>query len=77
MYIVQCSDDEYVSAENHEAIANNSQPWHKVEMFESYKHSSWAYEQAEDILNKSVDFLVKSFQQWKVLLSSCNLVTIT
>jgi len=63
MYIVQCSDDEYVSAENHEYIASNSLSRHRVEMFEGYKHSSWTYEQAEDIINKSVDFLVKSFQR--------------
>ncbi len=63
IYIVQCSDDEYVSAENHEAIVNNARTQHKVEMFEGYKHSSWTYEQAEDVINKSVDFLVKSFQR--------------
>ena len=62
LYIVQCSADEYVSAENHRAIIENSQPQHKVEMFEGYNHSSWTYEQAEVIINSSVNFLVKSFQ---------------
>ncbi|HSX35359.1 MAG TPA: alpha/beta fold hydrolase [Patescibacteria group bacterium] len=61
MYIVQCSDDEHVSAENREAIANSAQTQHKVELFEGYKHSMWTHDQAEDIINRSVDFLIKSF----------------
>ena len=62
MYIVQCSDDEYVSAENHEAIERNARPNHDVEMYNGYKHSAWTYEQAEGIINKSVQFLIRSLE---------------
>ncbi|MEK7472274.1 MAG: alpha/beta hydrolase, partial [Patescibacteria group bacterium] len=63
MYIVQCSDDEFVSRENHEAISNSARSQHIVEMFNGYQHSAWSYEQSEDIISRSVDFLTKSFQQ--------------
>ncbi len=62
MYIVQCTDDEYVSPENRQAVQKNAQPNHHVETFSGYKHSAWTYNQAEDIIDRSVDFLVNSFQ---------------
>ena len=61
-YIVQCTADEYVDAANREKLMQNAQPQHTVESFEGYKHSSWSYEQSEDIIEKSVSFLVKTFQ---------------
>ena len=60
-YIVQCTADEYVDRANREKLIKNAQPQHTVENFEGYKHSSWTYEQSEDIIAKSVDFLVKHF----------------
>lgn len=59
-YIVQCSNDEYVSAENHKAIEANAQPQHLVEMFEELRHSSWSYNDTIRIINKSIDYLVKT-----------------
>jgi len=59
-YIVQCSEDEFVSKENHEAIKANAQPQHTVEMFEGRRHSSWSYDDATTIIGKSVDFIVKT-----------------
>jgi len=59
MYIVQCSDDEYVSAENHQAISVHAQANHTVEMFDGHKHSAWTYDQADKIITKSVTFLVQ------------------
>lgn len=59
-YIVQCSDDEFVSEENHKAIEDNARPHHTVEMFKGRKHSSWSYDDATDIIQKSVDFIVKA-----------------
>src|ERR1019366_3581252 len=53
MYIVQCSDDEYVSPENHRAIEENAQPQHTVEMFKGHTHSAWTYKQATTIIRKS------------------------
>ena len=56
-YIVQCGNDEYVSDENHKAIANHARPNHVVEMFHDYPHSRWTYEQANAIIEKSVEFI--------------------
>lgn len=58
-YIVQCTADEYVDQANREKLIKNALPQHTIENFEGYKHSSWTYEQSEDIIVKSVDFLVK------------------
>jgi len=62
-YIVQCTDDEFVDQRNRDALTKNAQPNHTIENFEGYKHSSWTYEQSEDIINRSVDFLVMSFKR--------------
>ena len=61
-YIVQCTADEYVDQRNRDVLMKNARPHHKIDNFEGYKHSSWTYEQSEDIINKSVDFLTKSFR---------------
>ncbi len=61
-YIVQCSADEYVDEANRKKIMETAQQNHTLENFEGYKHSSWTYEQSEEIINKSVDFIVRSFQ---------------
>lgn len=59
MYIVQCTTDEYVDEQNRNAIIKNAQPNHKVENFEGYTHSKWTYEQAKEIIDKSVRFLAE------------------
>ena len=59
-YIVQASNDEYVSPENHKAIVDNAGPHHVVEMFENYTHSSWSYSQAQEIVRRSCVFLQKN-----------------
>ncbi len=61
--IIQCTGDEYVDAANRAAIAASAQPNHSVLDFEGYTHSSWTYDQAEPVLQKSVDFIVRSFRQ--------------
>jgi alpha-beta hydrolase superfamily lysophospholipase len=57
-YIVQCSDDEYVSPENHEAIVQAARSDQTIEMLEGHKHSAWTAEQAASVIAKSVDFIV-------------------
>lgn len=59
MYIVQCSDDEYVSAINHQAIEQNAQAKHEVVMMNGLKHSSWTNIQFSEVIEKSVSFLVE------------------
>lgn len=62
MLIVQCSDDEYVSTVNHEAIVHNAQSNHEVIMMQGYIHSSWSNEQFNEVVGRSVDFLVGHFR---------------
>jgi alpha-beta hydrolase superfamily lysophospholipase len=62
LYIVQCSDDEYITKEDHKAIIENVKQNHKIEMYEGYKHSTWTYDQANEIIDKSIEFIKKSFK---------------
>ena len=63
MYIVQCSDDEYVSSVNHHAIFDNAQPHHEVVMMDGYNHSGWNNEQFSKVIESSVNFLITQFQK--------------
>jgi len=60
-FIIQCTADEYVDEANRKVISDNAQSNHKVVNYEGYSHSSWSYDQAEEIINKSVGFIVSSF----------------
>jgi len=57
--IFQCSDDKYISAEDHAAIETNAQENHKVIMLKDHTHSGWTYDQATETINKTVDYLHK------------------
>lgn len=61
-YIVQCTEDEYVSKENREAIIKNLRPNHKEVTFEGYKHSAWTYAQTDAVIKSTVDFIIAKFQ---------------
>lgn len=61
MYIVQCSNDEFISSDNRQAIVDSAQQDHVVEMYEGYTHSSWTYKDATQIIQRSVSFLVDTF----------------
>ncbi len=61
-YIVQCEDDEYVSPDNHQAIVSHARPNHVLEMYHGYPHSRWSFEQATQIIDRSVNFLLKNFR---------------
>jgi hypothetical protein len=60
VYIVQCTNDEYVDEQNRNAIVKNAQPHHKVDIFEGYLHSQWTYEQSKEIIDRSVNFIVNN-----------------
>ncbi len=62
MYIVQCSADEYVSAENRQVFIDYAKPQHVLDLFEGYPHSNWTYDQASEIIQKSVDFLERTLK---------------
>lgn len=56
-YLVFGTADEYVCAENREALIASSGPNVRVDVFDGYPHSSWTAAQADDIINRSVAFL--------------------
>lgn len=60
-YIVQASDDRYVSHENHTAIVSNAQENHAVDMHDGYSHSSWSYAQIKVVMPKTIGFVVQTF----------------
>lgn len=62
MYIVQCTADEYVSEQNRRVFAEETKPQHIVDTYEGYSHSNWTYDQASEIIKKSVDFLERAFE---------------
>jgi uncharacterized protein len=62
-YIVQCTNDEYIDQQNRDLLSSKAQPHQKIDIFEGYSHGAWSYQQSEDIINRSVDFLVRSFQK--------------
>jgi esterase/lipase len=61
MLIIQCENDEYVSAENQHAITDNAQTNHKVTLLPGLSHSSWTYDESSTIINDSVNFLLREF----------------
>ena len=61
-YVVQCTADEYVDKENRNALSSRAKPHQKIEIFKGYSHSSWSYKQSEEIITRSVNFLVQSFK---------------
>lgn len=61
MYIIQCSDDEHVDEMNRKAIVDNAQPQHTIELLDGYSHSKWNYEQLQQVMQKSIDYIVGKF----------------
>lgn len=56
-YLVFGTADEYVSTENREALVRAAKPADRVDVFDGYSHSGWTFEQADDIIDRSVEFL--------------------
>jgi len=53
------TSDEYVSSENRQALMQHAKPTDTVAIFDGDSHSSWSAEQADDIINRSVTFLLQ------------------
>lgn len=60
-YVVFCDNDEYVSAENQQALISVVQPHQKIETLKNHTHSSWAYDQADKIIQNTLQFLISNF----------------
>jgi esterase/lipase len=61
-YVVFCDNDEYVSAENQQALISVVQPHQKIETLKNHTHSSWAYDQASKVIQNTIQFLISSFR---------------
>lgn len=59
-YLVFGTADEYVSAENREALVGAAKSADRVDVFEGYSHSGWTADQADDIIARSVNFLTET-----------------
>lgn len=62
-YLVFGTADEYVSTENREALVRVAKPADRIDIFDGYPHSAWTAEQADDIIRRSVDFLVAELSE--------------
>lgn len=60
-YVVFCEKDEYVSAENQQALISVAQSHQKIEILKGHTHSSWAYDQASKVIQNTVQFLSSNF----------------
>jgi pimeloyl-ACP methyl ester carboxylesterase len=56
-YFVFGTADEYVSEQNRSAVITQMKPFDRVDVFDGYPHSAWTFEQAEDIIQRSTNFL--------------------
>lgn len=56
-HLVFGTADAYVSTENREALLAVARPTDVVDVFDGYSHSAWTYDQAEDVIARSVEFL--------------------
>lgn len=55
------TNDEYVSPEDRQALLAGRQPHQHIEILEGHTHSSWTYDQAEQIIAQSEGFLTSHF----------------
>jgi pimeloyl-ACP methyl ester carboxylesterase len=62
-YLVFGTNDEYVSSENRAALTSAAKPTDRIDVFDGYPHSAWPFEQADDIIDRSTNFLVEHMAQ--------------
>ena len=53
------TDDEYVSFEDQKPIRESAQPNQQIHILQNHTHSSWTYDQATDVIDKSIDFICR------------------
>ncbi len=62
--ILQAETDMYVSSEANEEIRKNSPNNVSVEMMPNHSHSDWTYQQSNEILAKTVRFIIQNFNSF-------------
>jgi alpha-beta hydrolase superfamily lysophospholipase len=53
--------DDYVSAENRQAVSDARREHQRIELLEGWPHSAWTYDQATQVITQSVAFLTSHF----------------
>ncbi len=56
------TNDEYVGEKDMNTLKSSALPNQEIETLQNYKHSTWSYDQAESVIQKTKDFLVKNFK---------------
>jgi len=54
--------DDYVSTENRQAISDVRRAHQQIAWLEGWTHSAWTYDQATQVIDQSVDFLITCFR---------------
>jgi alpha-beta hydrolase superfamily lysophospholipase len=62
-YIVQCTGDAFVDANNRDAIATHAQTHHTVATYEGMSHSAWTHAEFVEIVGNSVEFLARELHR--------------
>lgn len=60
-YIFLSTQDEYVSQESQNALITVAQPHQKIEVLQDHSHSSWNYDQATEVIQKTINFIKENF----------------
>lgn len=55
------TNDEYVSLIDQEPIISAAQSYQKIEILQSNTHSTWSYDQATKVIDKTVEFIKENF----------------
>lgn len=61
VYFVQCTVDECVDAENRDAMVAAARVTDAVGAFEGYAHNSWSFDRSEEVIGRSVRFVLDGF----------------
>lgn len=60
--IFLATKDEYVSEKDMKLLESSALPNQKIETLQYHKHSTWSFDQAENVLEKTKDFFVENFK---------------
>lgn len=60
--IFLATNDEFISEKDMQVLKSSVLPNQEIETLQGHKHSTWNYDQAESVLEKTKDFLIKNFK---------------
>lgn len=60
--IFLATNDEFISEKDMQVLKTSVLPNQEIETLQGHKHSTWSYDQAESVLEKTKDFIIKNFK---------------